>query len=54
MLTIRFADAALPTSRELGMPLDVAIKATNAVKLRVKMTPNIFLYEEAYLSGYIS
>lgn len=47
---MRFADAALPTSLELGLPLDLTIKATNTAQLTVKMAAKIFLYDEAYLS----
>jgi hypothetical protein len=41
---MRFAEEAFTISEAVGVPLALAIKATNVAKLAVKMKVNIVLY----------
>ena len=41
MQTIKFADAALPTSVAFGVPLSFATKVIKAIRFAVKIMPKI-------------
>ena len=52
METMRFAEEALAISDAIGVPLALAMKITNVIKLTVKIKVNIFLYVVKKLSDH--